>query len=149
RGDLPQSGGRRAARRSLPHGRGDARPVSRRGRLAGAGRELPGAAGGDEHGAVPPPGADPARRVPLGHVYLAGDGGAAVGADRGDPVHGRVGLYPCRVRIADIEDLIANSLGAWIGALVAPVLSRLGVPLFTREERPAGHLGGSGPWNDA
>src|SRR5699024_3823228 len=51
--------------------------------------------------------------------------------------------------IADIEDLIANSLGAWIGALVAPVLSRLGVPLFTREARPAGHLGGSSPWNDA
>src|SRR5690625_2806533 len=59
------------------------------------------------------------------------------------------GLYPCEVRIAEIEDLIANSLGGWIGALVAPVLSRLGVPLFTREERPAGHLGGSGPWNDA
>jgi len=62
---------------------------------------------------------------------------------------GAWGLYPCGVRIADIEDLIANSLGAWIGALVAPVLSRLGVPLFTREERPAGHLGGSSPWNDA
>src|SRR5699024_2099139 len=52
---------------------------------------LPGAAGGDEHGAVPPPGADPARRVPLGHDHLAGDGGTAVGADRGDPVPGRVG----------------------------------------------------------
>lgn len=48
---------------------------------------------------------------------------------------GAWGLYPCGVRIADIEDLIANSLGAWAGALIAPVLTWLRVPLFTREDR--------------
>src|SRR5699024_2689371 len=52
------------------------------------------------------------------------------------------GLYPCGVRCADIEGVIANSLGVWIGAVVAPVLARRGVQLFTREVRPAVHLGG-------
>lgn len=49
---------------------------------------------------------------------------------------GAFGLYPCGVRIADIEDLVANTLGAWAGALCAPLLSRLGVPLFARESEP-------------
>ena len=62
---------------------------------------------------------------------------------------GAWGLYPCGVRIADIEDLIANSLGAWMGALVAPVLTRLGVPLFTREEPMVGRPGASGPRHGA
>ncbi|MDN5901497.1 MAG: VanZ family protein, partial [Brachybacterium sp.] len=44
---------------------------------------------------------------------------------------GAFGLYPCGVRIADIEDLLANSAGAWAGALCAPLLARLGAPLFT------------------
>lgn len=48
---------------------------------------------------------------------------------------GAWGLYPCGVRIADIEDLISNSLGAWAGALIAPVFTWLRVPLFTREGR--------------
>lgn len=46
---------------------------------------------------------------------------------------GAWGLYPCGVRIADIDDVFANSAGAWLGALVAPVFTRLGVPLFTHE----------------
>lgn len=46
---------------------------------------------------------------------------------------GAFGLYPCGVRIADIEDLIANTVGAWAGALAAPLLTRLGVPLFVHE----------------
>src|SRR5699024_7302988 len=62
---------------------------------------------------------------------------------------GAWGLYPCGVRIADIEDLIANSLGAWIGALVAPVLSRLAVPRLTRDVRTAVQLGVSRPWTAA
>lgn len=45
---------------------------------------------------------------------------------------GAFGLYPCGVRIADVEDLITNTLGAWVGALCAPLLVRLGVPLFDR-----------------
>ncbi|MCW1806361.1 VanZ family protein [Brachybacterium squillarum] len=48
---------------------------------------------------------------------------------------GAWGLYPCGVRIADIDDVFSNSLGAWIGAMLAPLLTRLGVPLFGREER--------------
>ncbi|ATG53111.1 antibiotic resistance protein VanZ [Brachybacterium vulturis] len=48
---------------------------------------------------------------------------------------GAFGLYPCGVRIADIEDLLANSFGAWMGALLAPLLTRWRVPLFAREER--------------
>jgi len=48
---------------------------------------------------------------------------------------GAFGLYPCGVRIADIEDLLANSVGAWVGALLAPLLTRWRVPLFAREER--------------
>lgn len=46
---------------------------------------------------------------------------------------GAWGLYPCGVRIADIEDLLTNTAGAFLGALAAPLLTRLGVPLFTRE----------------
>lgn len=46
---------------------------------------------------------------------------------------GAWGLYPCGVRIADIQDLIANTVGAWAGALAAPLLTRLGVPLFVHE----------------
>mgnify|MGYP001316301173 CR=1 FL=1 len=49
---------------------------------------------------------------------------------------GAFGLYPCGVRIADIEDLLANAFGAWAGALLAPLLTRWRVPLFAREERP-------------
>src|SRR5699024_4280016 len=48
---------------------------------------------------------------------------------------GAFGLYPCGVRIADIEDLLANAVGAWIGALLAPLPARWRVPLFAREER--------------
>jgi len=48
---------------------------------------------------------------------------------------GAWGLYPCGVRIADIDDVFSNSVGAWIGAMLAPLLTRLGVPLFGREER--------------
>ncbi|GAA1327305.1 VanZ family protein [Brachybacterium rhamnosum] len=48
---------------------------------------------------------------------------------------GAWGLYPCGVRIADIDDVFSNSLGAWMGAMLAPLLTRLGVPLFGREER--------------
>ena len=48
---------------------------------------------------------------------------------------GAFGIYPCGVRIADIEDLLANASGAWIGALLAPLLTRWRVPLFAREER--------------
>ena len=71
---------------------------------------------------------------------------------------GAFGLYPCGVRIADIEDLLANAAGAWIGALLAPLLTRWQVPLFTREDRrldderrdddhPDGH-GGAGGGSD-
>ncbi|WP_262426513.1 VanZ family protein [Brachybacterium sp. Z12] len=49
---------------------------------------------------------------------------------------GAFGIYPCGVRIADIEDLLANTAGAWAGALCAPLLTRLGVPLFDRGSRP-------------
>src|SRR5699024_7956289 len=48
---------------------------------------------------------------------------------------GAFGLYPCGVRIADIEDLLANSVGSWIGALLAPLFTRWRVPLFAREDR--------------
>lgn len=60
---------------------------------------------------------------------------------------GAWGLYPCGVRIADIEDLLANTVGAWAGALCAPLMTRLGVPLFTRESgatRPDGADGSDG-----
>ncbi|MDN5687301.1 MAG: VanZ family protein [Brachybacterium sp.] len=46
---------------------------------------------------------------------------------------GAWGLYPCGVRIADIDDVFANSLGALLGAFFAPVLTRLRVPLFVHE----------------
>ena len=46
---------------------------------------------------------------------------------------GAFGLYPCGVRIADIEDLVANTLGGWAGVLCAPLATRLGVPLFVHE----------------
>lgn len=49
---------------------------------------------------------------------------------------GAFGLYPCGVRIADIEDLLANSAGAGVGALLAPLLTRAGVPLFDRGRHP-------------
>jgi glycopeptide antibiotics resistance protein len=55
---------------------------------------------------------------------------------------GAWGLYPCGVRIADIDDVFANSLGAWVGALCAPLLVRLRVPLFGREERHWPEAGG-------
>lgn len=51
---------------------------------------------------------------------------------------GAFGLYPCGVRIADIEDLLANACGASAGALLAPLLTRWRVPLFAREERRRG-----------
>lgn len=54
---------------------------------------------------------------------------------------GAFGLYPCGVRIADIEDLLANAVGAWIGALLAPLLTRWRVPLFAREEWRQGEDG--------
>lgn len=58
---------------------------------------------------------------------------------------GAWGLYPCGVRIADIDDVFTNAAGAWIGALCAPLLTRLGVPLFGREERHwPESLGGTG-----
>ena len=46
---------------------------------------------------------------------------------------GAFGIYPCGVRIADIEDLLANTLGALVGVLLAPLLTRWRVPLFVHE----------------
>src|SRR5699024_10299637 len=58
---------------------------------------------------------------------------------------GAFGLYPCGVRIADIEDLLANAVGASIGALLAPLPARWRVPLFAREgQRGAGRRGPDG-----
>lgn len=57
---------------------------------------------------------------------------------------GAFGIYPCGVRIADIEDLLANAAGAWAGALLAPLLTRWRVPLFAREERRRGAGGEDG-----
>ncbi|MGY5765438.1 VanZ family protein [Brachybacterium sp. DNPG3] len=51
---------------------------------------------------------------------------------------GAWGLYPCGVRIADIDDVFANAFGAWIGALVAPLLIRWRVPLFVRHDEADG-----------
>ncbi|WP_010532842.1 VanZ family protein [Brachybacterium squillarum] len=47
------------------------------------------------------------------------------------------GLYPCGERTADIDDVFTNSLGTWLGAMCAPMLTRLGTPLFGRPEPPA------------
>lgn len=47
------------------------------------------------------------------------------------------GLYPCGERTADIDDVFTNSLGTWLGAMCAPMLTRLGMPLFGRPEPPA------------
>lgn len=54
---------------------------------------------------------------------------------------GAFGIYPCGVRIADIEDLLANTLGAFIGVLLAPLLTRWRVPLFVHE-----HADDADPW---
>lgn len=64
---------------------------------------------------------------------------------------GAFGIYPCGVRIADVEDLIANTVGAWAGVLCAPLATRLGLPLFVRERRQQGAPEdapgvGSAPW---
>lgn len=59
---------------------------------------------------------------------------------------GAWGLYPCGVRIADIDDVFANSLGALLGAMVAPLLTRWRVPLFVHE-RPLGRTADGEPGN--
>ena len=33
---------------------------------------------------------------------------------------GAFGIYPCGVRIADIEDLLSNAAGAWVGLRLEP-----------------------------
>ncbi len=35
---------------------------------------------------------------------------------------GLFGIYPCAIRVADVDDLIMNTTGALIGALIAPLL---------------------------
>src|SRR5699024_1306464 len=58
---------------------------------------------------------------------------------------GACGLSPCGVRIADIEDLLATAVGAWIGALLAPLPARWRGPLFAREgQRGGGRRGPDG-----
>ncbi|MEE1650777.1 VanZ family protein [Brachybacterium sp. J144] len=47
---------------------------------------------------------------------------------------GAFGIYPCGVRIADIEDLLANWLGAFVGVLLVPLARRLRVPLFVHAD---------------
>ena len=32
------------------------------------------------------------------------------------------GLYPCRYRVADVGDIVLNTSGAWIGAVIAPLI---------------------------
>jgi glycopeptide antibiotics resistance protein len=54
---------------------------------------------------------------------------------------GAFGIYPCGVRIADVEDLLANTLGALVGVLLAPLLTRWRVPLFVHE-----HAEVADPW---
>lgn len=54
---------------------------------------------------------------------------------------GAFGIYPCGVRIADIEDLLANTLGALVGVLLAPLMTRWRVPLFVHE-----HAESADPW---
>ena len=54
---------------------------------------------------------------------------------------GAFGIYPCGVRIADIEDLLANTAGGLLGVLAAPLLTRWRVPLFVHDHAP-----GADPW---
>lgn len=35
---------------------------------------------------------------------------------------GLFGIYPCAIRVADVDDLIMNTTGALVGALIAPIL---------------------------
>ncbi|WP_413318117.1 VanZ family protein [Agrococcus sp. 1P02AA] len=50
---------------------------------------------------------------------------------------GIFGIYPCAFRVADVDDLLANTLGALIGALIAPLLLWW-MPSAARLERERG-----------